>query len=342
MTFAVPGDLATPTGGYAYARRVTAELRGLGWQVDALDIGEGFPHATEEKRTQALTLLEQAPADAPLVIDGLALGALPDEARVVARSHRLVGLVHHPLALETGLSEAEAAALRASERAALQATCGVIASSPFTGRLLAADYGVPTERIAIAEPGTDRVPFAQGSGRDTVHVLAVGAVSPRKGYDRLVAALATLVPLPWRLTIAGDLARDGAAVDTLRALVAATGLGGRVTLAGVLSEHALADAYRTADLFVQPSRLEGYGMAAATALAYGLPVVATQGGALEETLRGAALVVPDADFADALRQAIAHPATRAMLRDRARAAARTLPAWRDTAARFARAVEAAA
>ncbi|HWM45365.1 MAG TPA: glycosyltransferase [Xanthobacteraceae bacterium] len=344
-TFAVPGDLATPTGGYAYDRRVIDELRALGWRIDVIDIGTGFPQPTAEQRAAALQRLAAAATDGALIIDGLAFGAMPQEAAALARTHRLIALVHHPLALETGLAPEQAAALRASERAALAQARRVIASSAFTARLIASDYGVAQARINVAEPGTDRVERAEGSGSDIVHVLAVGALVPRKGYDTLVAALARLSDLPWRLTLAGDMTRSVETVAKLKAAIAQANLAARITLAGALPDEALAAAYRSADVFVAPSHLEGYGMAVARAIAHGLPVVATRGGALVETIGDAGLLVapgePEA-LAGALRRVISEASVRQELRAAARAAAGRLPTWRDTARQFAQALEAAA
>ncbi len=97
VTFAVPGDLATPTGGYAYDRRVITELRALGWQVDALDIGCAFPRPNDIQRAAARRKLLATPARVPLVVDGLALGAIPEIAAELAKTRPVIALVHHPL-----------------------------------------------------------------------------------------------------------------------------------------------------------------------------------------------------------------------------------------------------
>ena len=88
IAFAVPGDLATPTGGYGYDRRIIAELRVLGWQVDVLSLGDGFPRPSAEQRAIALSRLKALPEGVPVVVDGLALGALPEEARRSPGAHR--------------------------------------------------------------------------------------------------------------------------------------------------------------------------------------------------------------------------------------------------------------
>jgi glycosyltransferase involved in cell wall biosynthesis len=343
FAFAVPGDLATPTGGYAYDRRMIAELENLGWQTDLTNLGDGFPWPGEATREQARTRLLATPAGRIIVIDGLALGVLPEAASQLAGRNPLVALVHHPLALERGLSAEQADALRRSERAALAAAQGVVVTSAFTAGLVVSDYGVPAERITVARPGSDPAPLTRGSRDGVIRLLSVGAVVPRKGFDLLVAALATLTDLPWRLTIAGDLTRDRDAAAQLDADIARHALGNRIEVAGAVPPRRLAALYGEADLFVLASRFEGYGMAYAEAVAHGLPVIGSNAGAIPDTVPPeAGLLVAPGDIpalAQALRRVIGDAGLRRRLANAARVAAPQFPTWRQSAEIFAHALE---
>jgi len=344
IVFAVPGELTIPTGGYAYDWRIIMGLRELGWRVQLLDLGDGFPHPSAETRAAARARLAALPAGQPIVIDGLALGALPDIATQLRASHHLIALVHHPLALESGLSPGDADTLRANERRALTGVRRVIVTSAFTARLLVSDYGVPVDRVMIVPPGNDRVAQARGSVDGQLSLLAVGAVVPRKGYDVLLAALAPLLDLPWRLTIVGDRARDARTAARLDADIARFNLAGRVLVTGAVPAERLTELYSSADLFVLASRFEGYGMAFAEAIVYGLPVIGTTAGAIPETVpANAGLLVPADDVAAlsvALRRLIEDSTERHRFAAAARAAAAGLPTWRHSAELFSRAIEA--
>jgi glycosyltransferase involved in cell wall biosynthesis len=343
FAFAVPGDLATPTGGYGYDRRMIAELGDLGWQADLLDLGEGFPWPDAAARTNAQALLIAVPAGRIIVVDGLALGVLPEAAARLAGRNPLLALVHHPLALEWGLSPQQADALRASERAALASAQAVVVTSAATARLLAADYAVPAARITVAMPGSDPAPLAQGSNDGMVRLLSVGAIVPRKGFEILVAALSTLTDLNWRLTIAGDRTRDRDAAARLDAAIAHQGLGDRIAVPGAVSAERLAALYAKADMFVLASHFEGYGMAYAEAIAHGLAVIGTNAGAIPETVPpDAGLLVAPGDisaFAAALRRGIGDADLRRHLANAAGAAAPRLPTWRQSASILAGALE---
>ena len=343
FAFAVPGDLATPTGGYAYDRRMMTELGDLGWRIDLLDLGEGFPWPDEATRATAQSRLLAMPAGRCIVVDGLALGVLPETASRLAGRNPLLALVHHPLALEWGLSVKQADALRASERAALAAVQGVVVTSAATAKLLASDYGVPAERIAVAMPGSDPALMSQESQDGVVRLLSVGAIVPRKGFDVLITALATLADLSWRLTIAGDRTRDRSAAARLDADIVRHALGDRIAAPGAVSPQRLAALYAEADVFVLASHFEGYGMAYAEAVAHGLPVIGTSAGAIPDTVPpDAGLLVDPGDsfaLARALRRVIGDADLRQRLASAARAAAPQLPTWRHSAEIFARALE---
>jgi glycosyltransferase involved in cell wall biosynthesis len=331
--FAVPGDLSAPTGGYEYARRVLQALPDLVY----LPLPGGFPQPAKADLEDTALRLAAVPTDAVLLIDGLALGAMTVESPRAVRAP-IVALVHHPLYLETGLSDPARVALRASEQAALSRAAHVIATSASTASLLSQAFGVSDSRLSIAEPGTDPAPRAPRTGSPP-HLLAVGAVVPRKGYDLLVRVLAGLDHLPWSLTIAGALDRDEVAAGDLVADIAAHGLTERVALAGAVDAAALDLLYATADIFLIASRHEGYGMAAAQAMARGLPLVASTGGALAATIPDAAAVKYPPDDPGRLRAALhdmlSDAARRAVCAEASWAAGQLLPRWQQTAPHIA-------
>jgi glycosyltransferase involved in cell wall biosynthesis len=331
--FAIPGDLSTPTGGYRYDREVLARAEAHGVALDHLALPASFPNPTDDDLLRTAGALVSLPADGVLLADGLAYGALPESICASIRCP-IVALVHHPLALESGIGPMAAGHFRHSEAAALSRAAAVIATSRVTARTLADEYEVPSGRITVAEPGTEPASRATGSGSTEMLILAVGAVSQRKGYDVLMDALGELADLPWKLVVVGATDRDPHAYDAARRAVVRNRIEGRVAFHGSLSDEALARLYGLADLFVMPSRYEGYGMVLAEAMARGLPIVATTGGAAAETVPdAAALKVPPGNAAElraAIARALSDAPLRAELGAASWAAGQTLPRWDDT------------
>jgi glycosyltransferase involved in cell wall biosynthesis len=342
VSVVVPGSIETRTGGYGYDREIVAALGRRGWTVRVHEIPGTYPFPSAESRAAAATLLAALPDGQAVVIDGLAFGALPDEAAREAARLRLIALVHHPLADETGLSPEQRASLLDSERRALTAVRHVVVTSPRTAEALDR-YGVAPSSITVVEPGTDAAPQARGSTGDGVELLCVATIVPRKGHDVLIRALATMREQPWHLTCVGGLDRDDAWTTALRTQIAGAGLEERVEFAGELDRVRVDQRYDAADVFVLPTWYEGYGMAVAEALARGLPVISTATGAIADLVGAdAGVLVPPGD-APALRAAllrvISDRAFRTQLADGARRARARLTSWDDAAALMATALE---
>jgi glycosyltransferase involved in cell wall biosynthesis len=334
LHFIVPGPLDQRTGGYIYDRQIVGGLRALGWTVQVRELAGRFPQPDQLARTAANEAIAQL-SGALAVIDGLALPAFGPPDRL---PRAWVALIHHPLALETGLTPAEARAFEDVERRLLAHAARVIVTSPATRRDLAA-YEVEEARIGVVCPGTDAAPLARGSSSPGMALLCVASLTPRKGHLVLLEALGELVDLDWRLTCVGSAERDPACARSLAAAIERLGLDRRVTLVGERAAAELAPFYDRADVFVLASYHEGYGMVLTEALARGLPLVATSAGAIPDTVPAdAGLLVPPGDaqaLAGALRRVMTELDLRARLMAGARAARRSLPTWSDAARAFA-------
>jgi glycosyltransferase involved in cell wall biosynthesis len=201
------------------------------------------------------------------------------------------------------------------------------------------DVGVPADRVHVAPPGVDPGVLVAGSA-DGRNLLCVGPLTPAKGYDDLLAALAGLRDLDWTCRCVGALDLAPAFATAFRAEADRLGIADRIELAGPLSPAALEEVRSASDLVVAPSHRESYGMALAEGLARGLPVIATDVGGQPEALGTAddgslpGALVPGHDpgsLAQALRTWLGDPDLRARWRAGAAQRRRRLGSWAGTA-----------
>jgi glycosyltransferase involved in cell wall biosynthesis len=338
----VPADIddpARPSGGNAYDRRVCRALPAAGLAVHEIAVAGAWPEPGPAARAELDRHLTAAPDGADVLLDGLVGCAVPDVLAPHARRLRLVVLVHLPLGDEAGLPPATAADRTARERATLHAAAAVVTTSPWAARRLVVVHGLPADRVHVVPPGVEPAPLAD-AGEAGTRLLCVGSITPSKGQDLLVEALARIADREWTCRLVGPLTRDAAHVAVVRGLVQRHGLGDRVEIAGPRTGPALDAAYAAADLLVLPSRAESYGMVVTEALARGIPVLAAGVDGVPETLGRApngtvpGLLVPPEDVASlaaAVRRWLDQPDVRGVARAAARQRRAALTGWEVTA-----------
>jgi glycosyltransferase involved in cell wall biosynthesis len=334
VTFVLPGDVDDPavaSGGNVYGRRMCEQLG-----ATRIAVPGTWPEADPASLAEALAAV---PDGEIVIIDGLVACGWPQVVGPAARRLLVAVIVHLPLGDEAGRDPALAADLDAREWTTLHAVGAIVATSAWSAQRLVEHHVLDANRVHVVAPGTDPAPLATGTdGRS--RLLCVAAVTPHKGQDLLVEALAELEDLPWTCACVGPLLRDPAFVDRVHELIEARGLAGRVVLAGPQAGDELEASYAAADLVVLPSRAETYGMVVAEALMRGIPVLAAAVGAVPNTLGRASdgrvpgILLPQRDpaaFAGALRRWLTDPDLSDRLRTSARDRRRTLPDWAEAA-----------
>jgi glycosyltransferase involved in cell wall biosynthesis len=329
-------DPARPSGGNAYDRRVCRELAALGWAVHQHPIAGAWPRAGAAGHAALARAVARIPDGAVVLLDGLIASAAPEALVPHARRLRQVVLVHMPLGHRP--PDDEMLTVRAREREVLAAAAAVVTTSGWTRRRLGELYALPAGRMHVAEPGVDAARLAPGTAAGDA-LLCVAAVTPDKGYDVLLDALATATDLSWRCACVGSLDRDPAFAGAVRRATRNKGLDDRVRFAGPRTGPELDRAYAAADLLVLASRAETFGMVVTEALARGLPVLAAEVGGVTEALghgedgtRPGLLVAPGdpAALGAALRSWLGDADLRGRLRRAARERRASLRRWTAT------------
>lgn len=214
----------------------------------------------------------------------------------------------------------------------------IVAVSETTKRDVVETYGIPEAKVHVVYPGVEHsnatnadsnAPNAgvpeyskHSDGIRSIRmfpgpfILSISELSPRKNLDGLIAAFelltthdSRLTPPP-RLIIAGN---HGSAEHVLRRQIARSPARDRIHLIGPVSENEKHALLARASCFVYPSLWEGFGFPPLEAMAAGVPVVASTGGALPEVLGDCSLLVDPLDpaaIADAIHRVLTDDALR--------------------------------
>lgn len=176
--------------------------------------------------------------------------------------------------------------------------------------------GVPANKIEMIYQGFEGVPEAlhiepKPAMSSQPYILFIGTIQPRKNIEYIIKAFKQIsAHYPHQLILAGA---PGDSSENAEKLITELGLNDRVTLLGYISDEERDNLYRHADVFVYPSKYEGFGLVLLEAMSYNLPVITADNSALPEAAGDAALYC-DAEkpetLAQALRVLFSQPETR--------------------------------
>jgi glycosyltransferase involved in cell wall biosynthesis len=264
----------------------------------------------------------------------------------ISRRMPTVATIHHPITVDRGLAVRSASSgwqkmkqLRWYSFIGMQMRVArglprLITVSDRARSDISRDFGIPTDSVAVVPNGvsTDQFHPLPGITRELGRIIVTNSADmPLKGMPYLLNAVAQLSrKRAVRLVVIGTLKKNG----TINNLIRSLGIGDQVSFTGRIDPRAFVREYAKASMAVVPSLYEGFGLPAAEAMACGVPVVSTTGGALPEVVGDAGILVPPANtraLADAISRLLDHPAAAARMGEAGRRRTENLFTWQRAA-----------
>ena len=338
-------------GGEVYDRETLTRMARLGAELEVI-LPAGLAYPSEERLTVTTVPLRRGycwyvanPVFVPFIgavarrrpFDVLRVHSLrfTGVAALVARwlyGLRVPVIAHHHHIDADGWTE------RVDRRVALASDL-VVTGSEFSRGELVSSLGVSPDNVRVTPYGVSEAYSPGPKSQALAHrldlsgprmLLYLGSLIPRKNIGVLLRAHADICAQ--RADVVLVIAGKGPEEAALRAQAKALGIGRQTRFAGAVPEAEKVDWYRLADVFVHPSRREGFGLVAAEAMACGLPIVASRAGALPEVVHeGTTGLLCDPDrpeqFAAACCRLLDEPDLRARMSQAAKERVRRLFLW---------------
>jgi glycosyltransferase involved in cell wall biosynthesis len=344
IALVIYGSLERLTGGFLYDRRLVEALRRRGHRVSVISLPwRPYPLCLAESISPGLKRRLTSGAWDLLLQDELTHPSLALMNRRLKRAagRPIVAIVHQVLCRQPRRAVWNHF-FRFLESAYLESVDALIFNSSATRRA-AFDLlknkrphrVIPPSGSRFGRPPSPDAIAARLRSGGPLELLFVGNISPVKGLEPLVRALAPIPRPGWRLTVAGDTRADPGCTRRARRLVDRLNLAPAVRFTGRLEAGALRDLFQRSHLFVMPFAHEGFGIAALEAMGFGLPVMAsTSGGAGEFVRHGEnGWLVAPGDLAAVGRHIEALLTARGLLEQMGRSAYdahRAWPTWEES------------
>lgn len=169
---------------------------------------------------------------------------------------------------------------------------------------IAKEFSINESKFRVVHNGINKeffYPVNNGSRPENSIIVTNSADTPLKGLRYLLEAVYLIRKMqPVNLTVIGEPKKD----STIRKLVTELGIGDIVHFTGRIRNEEFVDYYAKSTIAVVPSLYEGFGLPAAEAMACGVPLVSTSGGALPEVVGDVGIIVPPADAGALAREII--------------------------------------
>jgi len=285
------GSLETISGGYLYDRKLVEHLECQGDQVEIISLPwrNYARHLGDNLAPAVLRRLNQLRVDF-LLEDELNHPSLFWVNRHLDGAFPVISIVHHLRSSESRPAW-QNHFYRQIERSYLSSVDGFIFNS-LTTRQVVEDLIREKKPCVVAFPAGDRLSphisneeiSRRACRPGPLRLLFLGNVIPRKGLHTLLEALSMLPEDAWQLSVAGRLDIDHAYRDSINQQVARLGLSERVTFLGPLADEGLSELLRASQVLALPSSYEGFGIAYLEGMGFGLPSIATSGGAAGEII----------------------------------------------------------
>jgi glycosyltransferase involved in cell wall biosynthesis len=262
----------------------------------------------------------------------------------------MVATIHHPITVDRD-TEINAAgswlrrmkvrrwySFLAMQKRVSRRILNIITVSECSKRDIGREFRLPTERFRVVPNGISTDYFYPMSGvrrADNLILVTNSADTPLKGLRYLLEAVADIRrKTAIRVVVIGKPKEDGVIERQIKQL----SLGDTIRFTGRIANEDFARYYAEATMAVIPSLYEGFGMPAGEAMACGVPVISTSGGALPEVVGDAGILVRPADSAalrDAITALLTDPERRRKLGEAGLARVRNSLTWRHAAQKTA-------